>query len=58
MVRANVRTAMAPDVLDRLAAEGAALTLDEAVAYALETSVAELRSGSGEMLGAPPGRTL
>jgi predicted ATPase/class 3 adenylate cyclase len=58
VVRANVRTAMAPDVLDRLAAEGAALTLDEAVAYALETSVAELGGGSAEMLGAPPGRTL
>ena len=41
-VRANVRTAMAPDVLDRLAAEGAALTLDEAVAYALETPVSDL----------------
>jgi predicted ATPase/class 3 adenylate cyclase len=53
-VRANVRTAMAPDVLDRLAAEGAALTLDEAVAYALETSVAELRSGSADRPGASP----
>ena len=49
-----MRTAMAPDVLDRLAAEGAALTLDEAVAYALETSVSELRVGSADMLGAPP----
>ena len=57
-VRANVRTAMAPDVLDRLAAEGAALTLDEAVAYALETSVSELRVESADRLGAPPQGTL
>jgi hypothetical protein len=35
-VRPGVRSQMAPEDVERLGAEGAAMTLDEAVAYALE----------------------
>jgi predicted ATPase/class 3 adenylate cyclase len=42
-VRLNVRTALPPDRLDALAAEGAALPLDDLVAYALEVPVDALR---------------
>jgi tetratricopeptide (TPR) repeat protein len=38
-LRPNVRTAIAPEDLDRLAREGAAMALDDAVGYALETPV-------------------
>ena len=37
-MRPGVRSHMAADELERLGAEGAAMTLDEAVAYALEGS--------------------
>ena len=37
-MRPGVRSHMAPDEVERLGAEGAAMTLDEAVAYALEGS--------------------
>ena len=40
--RPHVRRALAPDVLDALAREGAAMTLDEAVAYGLGVPVADL----------------
>ncbi len=40
--RSAIRSELAPDELDRLAREGAAMTLDEAVAYALEIPVADL----------------
>ncbi len=40
--RKNVRNELAPEVLTALAREGAAMTLDEIVAYALEIPVAEL----------------
>ena len=42
--RPTIRSALAPDVLDRLAREGAAMTFDEAVAYALRIPVGELGS--------------
>jgi predicted ATPase/class 3 adenylate cyclase len=45
--RPTIRSALAPDVLDRLAREGAAMTLDEAVAYALRIPVGELSDQSG-----------
>ena len=41
-VRPNVRTTLAPERLTELAEEGARLSLDEAVAYALGIDVAEL----------------
>ena len=41
-LRPNVRNAVAPEDLDRWAAEGAALSLNEAVAYALGVTVEEL----------------
>ena len=44
-VRPNVRVALDPAELERGAREGAALPLDEAVAYALDTTTEELRSG-------------
>ncbi|HEY8239337.1 MAG TPA: adenylate/guanylate cyclase domain-containing protein, partial [Candidatus Limnocylindrales bacterium] len=43
--RPNVRTSLAPEVLDRLAREGGAMALDEVVAYALNISVDDLRAG-------------
>jgi predicted ATPase/class 3 adenylate cyclase len=51
-VRGNVRTALAPEDLDRLAAEGAAMTLDEAVAYGLEIPVADLARSVEGLAGA------
>ena len=39
--RPSVRTQMSADDLERLGAEGAAMTLDEAVAYALEGTAPE-----------------
>jgi predicted ATPase/class 3 adenylate cyclase len=45
--RPNVRKALEPDALDRLAREGAAMALDDVVAYALDVSVEDLRSGVG-----------
>jgi predicted ATPase len=42
--RPNVRTALDPERLDALAREGAAMTLDETVAYALEVPVESLRA--------------
>jgi predicted ATPase/class 3 adenylate cyclase len=47
-VRPNVRVALDPADLERWAAEGAALTLDDAVAYALDVPVAELGSQTEE----------
>jgi predicted ATPase len=41
-LRPNVRTSIAPDDLERWSAEGAAMSLDEAVAYALGIRVEEL----------------
>ena len=43
-VRPNVRKSLAPDVLAALAREGAAMPIDEAVAYALGVSVDALDS--------------
>jgi predicted ATPase/class 3 adenylate cyclase len=42
LLRPNVKTAVGPDDLKRWAAEGAAMTLDEAVAYAMGVKVEEL----------------
>jgi predicted ATPase/class 3 adenylate cyclase len=44
-VRPNVRVALDPEELERGASEGGAMTLDEAVAYALDLSIEELRAG-------------
>jgi tetratricopeptide (TPR) repeat protein len=44
--RPNVRTALGPDELDRLAREGAAMSLDEIVEYALDVSGDSLRDAS------------
>lgn len=44
-VRPNVRVALDPEELERGAREGAAMPLDEAVAYALDTTVDDLGSG-------------
>jgi predicted ATPase/class 3 adenylate cyclase len=41
-VRPNVRKALAPDVLSRLAREGAAMSLDQTVAYALDVSIDDI----------------
>ena len=41
-LRPNVRRSVEPADLERWAAEGAALSLDEAVAFALEISTDEL----------------
>jgi predicted ATPase/class 3 adenylate cyclase len=48
-VRPNVRTALDPAELERGAREGAAMPLDEAVAYALETTVDALAAGDDEL---------
>jgi tetratricopeptide (TPR) repeat protein len=45
-VRLNVRKALPPDRLEALAAEGAALPLDDLVAYALEVPVDALRGSA------------
>ena len=45
-VRPNVRRALAPDVLGALAREGATMSIDEAVAYALGLPA--------ESIGSPP----
>ncbi len=50
-VRPGVRSHMAADELERLGAEGAAMTLDEAVAYALESS--ESPDPHGDEAGPP-----
>jgi predicted ATPase/class 3 adenylate cyclase len=50
-VRPNVRVALDPADLERGAREGAAMSLDEAVAYGLDVPVEELRSSLDE-----PGR--
>ncbi|HKB27704.1 MAG TPA: hypothetical protein VKC59_01660, partial [Candidatus Limnocylindrales bacterium] len=42
--RSAIRSGLDPDDLDRLAREGAAMTLDEAVAYALRIPIGELAS--------------
>jgi len=42
--RPNIRTALPPEALDALSKEGAAMTLDEAVSYALGVPIAELGS--------------
>lgn len=47
-VRPNVRVALDPADLERGAKEGAAMPLDEAVAYALDTTVDTLRAGALE----------
>jgi non-specific serine/threonine protein kinase len=47
-VRPNVRVALDPEELERGASEGAAMTLDETVAYALDVSVEELRPGPAD----------
>jgi Tetratricopeptide repeat len=47
-VRPNVRVALDPEELERGAAEGSAMTLDEAVAYALDVPVEQLRAGLGD----------
>ena len=47
-VRPNVRVALDPEDLERGAREGAAMSLDDAVAYALETTVEGLRAGVDE----------
>jgi predicted ATPase/class 3 adenylate cyclase len=44
--RPNVRRSLAPDVLDALAREGAAMTFDEAVAYGLGIPVGDLGAGT------------
>ncbi|MEZ0240801.1 MAG: adenylate/guanylate cyclase domain-containing protein [Chloroflexota bacterium] len=43
-VRPNVRTAVPPEELERLAREGAEMKLDDLIAYALETPVSEVGS--------------
>jgi hypothetical protein len=50
-VRPNVRVSLDPADLERGAQEGAAMPLDEAVAYALEVSIEELKAEAEE-----PGR--
>jgi predicted ATPase/class 3 adenylate cyclase len=50
-VRPNVRVALDPADLERGAREGAAMSLDEAVAYGLDVSAEELKAGLEE-----PGR--
>ena len=45
-VRFNVRKVLPPDRLEALAAEGAALALDDLVAYALDVPVDALRGGA------------
>ena len=50
-VRPNVRVALDPADLERGAREGAAMSLDEAVAYGLDVPVDELKSSLDE-----PGR--
>jgi predicted ATPase/class 3 adenylate cyclase len=45
-VRFNVRKVLPPDRLEALAAEGAAIPLDDLVAYALEVPADALRSGA------------
>ena len=47
LLRPNVKNVMAPDDLERWAAEGEAMSLDEAVAYALGITVEELPAISG-----------
>jgi non-specific serine/threonine protein kinase len=47
-VRPNVRVALDPADLERGAREGAAMSTDEAVAYALDLSVEELQAGERE----------
>jgi hypothetical protein len=47
-VRPNVRVALDPAELERGAREGAAMPLDDAVAYALDTTVEELKAGVAE----------
>jgi tetratricopeptide (TPR) repeat protein len=42
--RPNIRTALPAEALDALSKEGAAMTLDEAVSYALDVPIAELGS--------------
>ncbi len=49
-VRPNVRAALDPTELERGAAEGAALSLDAAVAYALDVSVDDLKAGTGQSI--------
>ena len=46
--RPNVRRALAPDLLNSLAREGAAMTLDEAVAFGLGVPVEDVRAGAVE----------
>jgi len=46
-IRPNVAEALSPDELERYGKEGARMTLDEAVAYALETTVAALTAQHG-----------
>ncbi len=45
-VRPNVRKSLEPEFLDRFAREGAAMALEDAVAYALETPVGAPRSSA------------
>jgi predicted ATPase/class 3 adenylate cyclase len=47
-VRPSVRTALDPADLERGAREGAAMPLDDAVAYALDTTLEQLKAGVGE----------
>jgi predicted ATPase/class 3 adenylate cyclase len=47
-VRPNVRASLDPAELERIAAEGAAMTVDEAVAYAMDMPVEELASPADE----------
>ncbi|HUG29052.1 MAG TPA: adenylate/guanylate cyclase domain-containing protein [Candidatus Limnocylindria bacterium] len=59
-VRPNVRVALDPAELERGAQEGAAMPVDEAVAYALDTTVEDLRAGAFDPADhvaahAPPG---
>jgi hypothetical protein len=42
--RPNIRRAMAPDRLEALGREGAAMALDDIVAYALDVPIGELRA--------------
>ncbi|HYK94270.1 MAG TPA: adenylate/guanylate cyclase domain-containing protein [Candidatus Dormibacteraeota bacterium] len=45
--RPNVRVRLDPDVLDRLAREGAAMALNDIVAYALDVPVDQLKGAAG-----------
>ena len=45
-VRPNVRVALDPVQLERMAAEGGTMTLDEAVAYGLDMPLDDLRAGA------------